>query len=649
MGTLNAIYLGIADYTDVLCLAEMVDSVESCNYKNLMFIDVDLLYALQIDTDSHTKNVSKNSINSLFDFLNHTATREGYLLLRDWVRRPLANLKLIEERQALVKALSLESFKESRKLVFKLLSQLKGLFRKIRRLRANELLWNSWKSLLLFLSNSVQIVKLLKLYIATLGVGTFPGFNSRVLLSDDVLEFQKLSDTILLIIELETSSEEGKVRVLSGVDKEIDQLRVIYNDLESILQNCTQELMTTHNQNFNTVYIPQLGFLVSIDIMTSSLDFNLPIEWEQVFATPTNAYYKCNKVQELDEKFGDVHTLINDREIEIIQGLQEEVLDYEEKILDVIDGLVELDCFCSLAEVSAFPNFNFPTLTDGLELQIKNGRHVLLESCLKLVVSNDIEYKNNERMIIITGANFSGKSIFLNQTALIVVLAQIGCAIPATCAVIGMVDKLLTRILSRESLEKRQSTFAIDINQLSKCIDLKTERSLVIIDEFGKGSDSIDSPALLGGTLVYFASQNDCPRCIISTHFMELFRGNLIVDRLPQEKVKFLSTQVILQNDQTDRTDITYLYKIVPGICDNSHGIHCAKVCGISLTIIARAKEIGHKLDEGKDLVNEMTLLTAHEEQNYFIARDVVMKFLALDFSEADQTTFDISEFDAIF
>lgn len=156
-------------------------------------------------------------------------------------------------------------------------------------------------------------------------------------------------------------------------------------------------------------------------------------------------------------------------------------------------------------------------------MQIENGRHVLLESCLKLVVSNDIEYKNKERMIIITGANFSGKSIFLNQTALIVVLAQIGCAIPATCAVIGMVDKLLTRILSRESLEKRQSTFAIDINQLSKCIDHKTERSLVIIDEFGKGSDSIDSPALLGGTLVYFASQNDCPRCIISTHFMELF------------------------------------------------------------------------------------------------------------------------------
>lgn len=100
---------------------------------------------------------------------------------------------------------------------------------------------------------------------------------------------------------------------------------------------------------------------------------DLPIEWEQVFATPTNAYYKCNKVQELDEKFGDVHTLINDREIEIIQGLQEEVLDYEEKILDVMDGLVELDCFCSLAEVSAFPNFNFPTLTDGLGCKSKMG------------------------------------------------------------------------------------------------------------------------------------------------------------------------------------------------------------------------------------------------------------------------------------
>ena len=117
---------------------------------------------------------------------------------------------------------------------------------------------------------------------------------------------------------------------------------------------------------------------------------------------------------------------------------------------------------------------------------------------------------------------------------------------------------------------------------------------------------------------------------------------------MPTGKVKYLSTQVVLQNEQAD-ADITYLYKIVPGICDNSYGIHCAKICGIPKAIVNRAEEIGRKLDEGKDLVNEMTLLTANEEQNYTIARDVVMKFLALDFSESAQTTCDISEFESIF
>lgn len=648
MGTLNAIYLGIADYIDYLCLAEMVDSIEVCNFKNLMFVDTDLLYALQIVPDPQTKkNIPKNSIKSLLDFLNHTVTREGYLLLRDWVRKPLAKLDLIKQRQIIVQCFSLESFKDNRKQIFKLLSQLKNPFRKIRRLRTNELLWNSWKSLLVFLSNSVQIAKLLRLYFGSLSIETSVDHKFTTLLEDDVFEFQKLSETILLIIELQSSAEEGKVRVLGGVDEEIDGLRVIYNDLESILQACTQALMSSHNQSFNTVYIPQLGFLISVDIADHAL--GAALEWDQVFATPSNAYYKCDKVQELDEKYGDIHTLINDREIEIIQGLQEEVLTYEAKILKVIDGLVELDCLCSLAEASASPNFNYPTLTNGLELQIKDGRHVSLESLLKVVVPNDAIYEEKERMIVLTGANFSGKSIFLSQVALNVVLAQIGCAIPASSAVIGIVDKLLTRILSRESLEKRQSTFAIDINQLSKCINLETERSLVIIDEFGKGSDSIDSPALLGGTLTYFASRSDCPRCILSTHFLELFRGNLIVDRVRSERVKFLCTQVVLTDGEAKAADITYLYRIVAGVCDNSHGIHCAKVCRIPSSIIARAEEIARKLDAGKDLVNEMTLLTAHEEQNYSIARDVVMKFLALDFSDSVLVTFDLSEFDAIF
>ncbi|KAG5418993.1 hypothetical protein I9W82_003712 [Candida metapsilosis] len=649
MGTLNAMYLGISDYVDSVCLAEMVDTVEPCNFKNIMFVDTDSLYALQIVTDPQMKSSGlKGSSNSLFDFLNHTVTREGYLLLRDWTRKPLANLQLIRERQAVIKEISAGSFSESRKQIFKLLSQLKSSFRKIRRLKANEMLWNSWKSLLQFLSNSVQVAKILRLYFTTSGVEVPPKFTTSILLQDEIFDFQTLSDTILSIIELESSAEEGKVRVLSGVDEEIDQLKVIYNDLESILQDCSHQLMSMHSQNFNTVYIPQLGFLVSIDIVNSASDLNLPTELEQVFVTPTNAYYKCDKVHELDEKYGDVHTLINDREIEIVQGLQEEVLNYEEKILEVIDNLVELDCLCSLAEVSALQEFTFPTLTNGFELKITNGRHILLESHSKMVVSNDVEYGDSERMIILTGANFSGKSIFLNQTALIVVLAQMGCAVPAMSAVIGVVDKLLTRISTRECLEKRQSTFAIDINQISKCIHLKTERSLVIIDEFGKGSDSIDSPALLAGTLAYFASQSDCPRCIVSTHFLELFRGNLIVDRMPTGKVKYLSTQVVLQNEQAD-ADITYLYKIVPGICDNSYGIHCAKICGIPKAIVNRAEEIGRKLDEGKDLVNEMTLLTANEEQNYTIARDVVMKFLALDFSESAQTTCDISEFESIF
>ena len=147
-----------------------------------------------------------------------------------------------------------------------------------------------------------------------------------------------------------------------------------------------------------------------------------------------------------------------------------------------------------------------------------------METFLNMFVPNDTIFDSEEKIMVVTGANLSGKSVYLNQSALIVVMAQIGCAIPAENATLGIVDKILTRILSRESLDKQQSTFAIDVYQLSKCISLATDRSLVIVDEFGKGSDPIDSTSMFGGTLSYFKKKSlDCPVAFFY-HFLDLFK-----------------------------------------------------------------------------------------------------------------------------
>ncbi|KAI5955152.1 hypothetical protein KGF54_001713 [Candida jiufengensis] len=649
VGTLNALYLGISDHVSELFIAEMVDTIEFCNFKNHLFIDVDSLYALQILPDPHEKLKahSKSQKVSLFDLVNYTVTREGYFLLLDWVRKPLAKLDLILDRQEIVQIISSTHFEDNRKQIFKLLKQVKGSFTKIKRLKSNELSWNNWKALLTFLSNSVQIAKILKQFFLTNSVQIGESLKIVTLFINDVFEFQKLHNFLLDVIEPQSSAEEGRVKILNGVDGEIDRLRTINNNMEEILKNCTYALkQKSPEQEFNTIYIPQLGFLISKTF--EEIEGDTPQEWQQVFATPTNSYYKAPEVEELDDQYGDVHTLINDREIEVIQILQEEVSKYEPITEQVIEALTELDCLLSLSQVSQLPDYNFPILTDGLDLAIEAGRHPLIETYQNLFIPNDINYKD-EKITIITGANFSGKSVYITQVALIAVLAQLGCAIPAKSAYIGVVDKLLTRISSRESLEKQLSTFAIDINQLSKCTSLCTERSLIVIDEFGKGSDSIDSPALFGGALAYFSNMTNCPRCVMSTHFHELFNNDGISEKLATTKAKFVTTDIELKKEDNKIQDITYLYKVKPGITQESFGIYCAKVCGIPESIIERAEYFAEKLEEGKDLVNEMTLLTDEEELNYSSTRDKVMKFLDFDFAEDSDRTVNLSKFEELF
>ncbi|KAI5965717.1 uncharacterized protein KGF55_001080 [Candida pseudojiufengensis] len=601
-GTLNALYLGISEHISELSIAEMIDSLELCNFKNRLFIDVDSMYALQIlpDPREKLKAHSKSQKLSLSDLINFTVTQEGYRLLLDWIRKPLADLELIQDRQQLVQLLSYPEFNERRKSITRMLKQIRGSFVKIKKIRSNEISWSNWKALLLFLSNSMSISKLMKEYIFKNSTTIKESLKVSSLLDDDIFEFQKLNNFLLEIIEPESSAEEGRVKITNGVDEELDRLIIVNNNIEEILRDCTHQLREFYSiQDCNAIYIPQLGFLISKSEDESKDD--VPQDWQLVFATPTNSYYKTQEVEHLDEQYGDVHTMINDREIEIVQVLQEEVMKYETLIDMVIEALVELDCLCSLSLVSEFPEYTFPTLTDGYDLFIDTGRHPLVETNSNIFIPNSIDYQT-EKITIITGANFSGKSVYINQVALIVVLAQIGCAVPAKSARIGVVDKLLTRISSRESLEKQQSTFAIDINQLSKCISLCTDRSLIIIDEFGKGSDSIDSPALFGGALAYFANLADCPRCLMSTHFHELFSNNVIMDKLSSSKVKYITTEIELKKSNNKVEDITYLYKVKPGIARESFGIYCAKTCGIPMHIINKAEYFAEKLEEGTDI-----------------------------------------------
>ncbi|RCK59244.1 MutS 5 [Candida viswanathii] len=586
MGTINALWLGIAEYVDPSCnaISELVNTIRFTSFKDFLFIDVDLLYALQVLPDSRKSSQSKISSkaqkNSLFELLNNTVTKEGSRMLKDWIRKPLVDYNRIIERQNTVKILGCPENSEIRWNIKKCLKGTKNITTTIKGLQAGKSVWNNWKNLVTFLQNTASLLKHVRNCFGSVDVA--PPELLAIFLQPVVVDLIQLQDFILQYVEPVTSEEDGRVRILNGIDDELDNLKIQYNDLDRILQETTRliaDRFPANEQVFNTVYIPQLGFLVSreedIQLANTDLTF-MPNEWQEVFRTSTNMYYKSDEVNLLDQQYGDIYTLINDREIEIIQEVLEKVLESEEAILDVARASIELDCYCSLAELSQLSNYVFPEITDDTLLEIVQGRHPLVETYLSLFVPNDTVLAGDAKIMIVTGANLSGKSVYLNQTGLIVIMAQIGCAIPAESATIGIVDKVLTRILTRESLDKNQSTFAIDVFQLSKCISLCTEKSLVVVDEFGKGSDHVDSTALFGACLTYFESTDNCPRCLFSTHFLDLFKDQVLRKLFESPIFEMVSTEILLEKDKEE--NVTYLYKVKPGVADKSFGIYCAKV-----------------------------------------------------------------------
>lgn len=208
----------------------------------------------------------------------------------------------------------------------------------------------------------------------------------------------------------------------------------------------------------------------------------------------------------------------------------------------------------------------------------------------------------------------SEKRILITK-GLLVYMAQIGCFTPALKAEIGIVDKIFTRIRTQESISKMQSSFEIDSEQISKALALCTDRSLLLIDEYGKGTDIIDGPALFGAIVLYLSKKIDCPRTIACTHFHELFRADVLSTEIPG--VSFFQTDILqpegvnlTKNIPDDKLGITFLFKIKKGISTKSLGIYCAKVCGMKKEILERACQLNERLVKGLDLYDEFQMIT---------------------------------------
>uniref|UniRef100_A0A4X1VDR3 MutS protein homolog 5 n=1 Tax=Sus scrofa TaxID=9823 RepID=A0A4X1VDR3_PIG len=434
--------------------------------------------------------------------------------------------------------------------------------------------------------------------------------------SDDL---HHIASLIGKVVDFEGSLAENRFTVLPNIDPEIDEKKRRLIGLPSFLTEVARK---------DVIYIPLIGFLLCIPRLPSMVETSdFEIEGlDFMFLSEEKLHYRSARTKELDTLLGDLHCDIRDQETLLMYQLQCQVLARAAVLTRVLDLASRLDVLLALASAARDYGYSRPRYSARLlGVRIRNGRHPLMELCARTFVPNSAECMGDTgRVKVITGPNSSGKSIYLKQVGLITFMALVGSFVPAEEAEIGAVDAIFTRIHSCESISLGLSTFMIDLNQVAKAVNNATERSLVLIDEFGKGTNTVDGLALLAAVIRHWLALGPmCPHIFVATNFLSLVQLQL----LPQGPL----VQYLTMETCEDGDDLVFFYQVCEGVANASHASHTAAQAGLPDRLIARGKEVSDLIRSGKPIKPVKELLKAKQMEN---CQTLVDKFLKLDLED---------------
>ena len=522
---------------------------------------------------------SNEGATTLVDILDHSITPMGSRLLKRWVAFPLKEKQLIEDRLSAVEFLMQESSaKEDIIYHIKEIGDLERLISKVATARINPR----------------EVVQLKRALIAIEPVKEFlENSNNKALIQ--LADHINLCEFIRNRIENEIDDNapiainKGQV-IAEGVNTELDDLRSVSKDSHFLLQQILErETEHTGIPSLKIAFNNVFGYY--LEVRNTHKD-KVPEEWIRKQTLVNAERYITQELKELEVKILGAEEKILALETQLFNDLVLSLIDFIPDVQFNAQRVAQLDVLYSFAELSKRYRYFKPQISDDYGLSIKNGRHPVIEQQLAVgeeYVANDIYLdRDQQQIIMITGPNMSGKSAILRQTALIVLLAQIGCFVPAESATIGLVDKIFTRVGASDNISQGESTFMVEMNETASILNNVSDRSLILLDEIGRGTSTYDGISIAWAIAEFLHQHSTQAKTLFATHYHELNEMTKSFERIRNfnVSVKEIGNQIL------------FLRKLVEGGSEHSFGIHVAKMAGMPKSVVDRANVIMKRLEK---------------------------------------------------
>lgn len=597
-------------------LLQHINQIKKIPQDEYLMMDHFTLRNLEIIQANHPEG------RSLLDIIDKTISPMGGRLLRRRLILPLKSVHEINRRLNLV-----EFFNKNETLKFDILEQLKNisdLDRLMGKLAADRIIPKE----LGYLRQSLISIQKIKAYLHQF---------SEILAWISPLENQHELLGFLenyLNEELPVHLSKGDV-IKTGISEELDQLRNLQSKGKNFLEEmCARETEKTGISSLKINYNNVFGYF--IEVRNTHKD-KVPGTWIRKQTLVNAERYITEELKAYEDQILGAEEKIAKLEQEIYRQVCSEIMIYIDRILDNSKIIAEIDVAVALSELAISESYTKPVLTDNFDINLTEARHPIIEKSLPLgekYIPNDVYLdKNSQQIIMVTGPNMAGKSAILRQTAIVCLLAQIGSFVPAKHAEIGILDKIFTRVGATDNISSGESTFMVEMNEAANILNNITERSLILLDEIGRGTSTYDGVSIAWAIAEYLHQHPTQAKTLFATHYHELNEMTVNFERIKNFHVSIQET----------KGSILFLRKLVPGGSEHSFGIHVAKIAGMPAKVISRASEILKTLEDSRSSQSNSDKLKRITEENlqlsFFQLDDPVLENIREELTKIDIDT----------